>query len=432
MPKAGVTIVQGDYGQPTEKRGGDWPLGASLWEELRPHATEHRRKVHAWARVAQDMQAHLPGGLPVASLSGASGGGSRGGGLLSEARAEEIVAAAVVKAMGLHHDRRERDPPAVDLARVKHRFGRNLALLVKAWSNFEQVVARLLECGRRQCGLEDLPEDESVTKHLYAYVELEVGQLAAMQKELDGVPGVEKVVCDEAWVMQAARSRRRRKGQEKEPKAGGSDDEEAEREVARKRFGKLRAARRRSSVEHWTGPCRSRTARNRHVSERDLSSVPVCPARAPLQGPDVPIRCPHDGFDEGGAWRLDPKRGLVVDEAKHCRSLEEWDEAFTLLMCAVPTKALDLLAVFRNWMRVMALEFTWDLPRKLYKHLVARMTWDAYTSFELTSYTALWELYKREKGIWEKGARGRGSGGWVGGQGGVASKRLRTGTTETA
>ncbi|KAK3281781.1 hypothetical protein CYMTET_10451 [Cymbomonas tetramitiformis] len=69
-------------------------------------------------------------------------------------------------------------------------------------------------------------------------------------------------------------------------------------------------------------------------------------------------------------WRLDSKRGLVLEaKAKHCRTFDEWDEIFTVLMCKAPEEARDLLLHFRKWMRLMSLDYSWDHLRKFYDYL---------------------------------------------------------------
>ncbi|KAK3254057.1 hypothetical protein CYMTET_36719 [Cymbomonas tetramitiformis] len=151
----------------------------------------------------------------------------------------------------------------------------------------------------------------------------------------------------------------------------------------------------------------------RPPGEREFSSsAAVCPAGGLLKELDMRIRRPKDEFDESTAgWRLDPKKGPVADEkVQHCRTWEEWDEAFTRLMCAAPESVLDLLAGYRKWMRVMAADFTWNPLRKFHDHLLARVVIDPTVTFELGSFSALWDLYRREKGLKDKGSgnqRGR-------------------------
>ncbi len=120
---------------------------------------------------------------------------------------------------------------------------------------------------------------------------------------------------------------------------------------------------------------------------------------------------PWTDFEEGGAeWRLDAKKGLVLEaRAKHCRTFDEWDETFTALICKAPEDARDLLFQFRRWMKLMSVDYSWDHLRKFYDYLCARMEREASTTFELVSYTAHWEMYKRDKGVKAKGAGGGGS-----------------------
>ncbi|KAK3235033.1 hypothetical protein CYMTET_54754 [Cymbomonas tetramitiformis] len=129
---------------------------------------------------------------------------------------------------------------------------------------------------------------------------------------------------------------------------------------------------------------------------------------------DIRVSRPGGDYEEGAAeWRLDAKKGLVLEaKAKHCRSFNEWDENFTLLACKAPEDARDLLLQFRKWMRLMSFDYAWDHLRKFYDHLCVRMEKEASTTFELVSYTAHWEMYKRDKGIKEKcyGGGGGGSG----------------------
>ncbi|KAK3254058.1 hypothetical protein CYMTET_36720 [Cymbomonas tetramitiformis] len=229
------------------KPSDEWSLGEGRWEEQRTMAMRHRRRVLAWAMGAVDLQRDIPGGSPVGSLRGGSSGGSRGDGGITAAQIERIVAKAMEASLRGREGAGGTDPPAgggkpatslrevakgsvgkqqkwawsecekviteirvaaarqaTDLARVKHRFGRNPAMQVEAYV-FEEVVDRCTECERWACGLEDLPESEGVrVRHLGPYIELAVQRVAVMQKVLEGRPGVEPVEFGAAWLRQAA------------------------------------------------------------------------------------------------------------------------------------------------------------------------------------------------------------------------------------
>ncbi|KAK3270658.1 hypothetical protein CYMTET_20957 [Cymbomonas tetramitiformis] len=427
--------------------------------------------VEAWAAAAKEFQETLPEGSPVASLGGRRGGGARSPGGISQERLEEIVAKAVAQAVaGFQQTMQAGDPQGQqrqgqqqqqqgrqqngqqqqqgqqqqgrqqngqqqrgrqqrglqkgsrrdvakeslgskeawtwsecqrvileikvaaarqdgDLMRVDHKFGKHPARLVEAEA-MEEVVGRFPECAERQCGLEDLPEEEGVrVRHLYGYVELAVKQLKRMQRALEGVAGAEQRSFSDDWLIEAARGKRERQGKGKKREASqrrgqGSDEDEEEQEAARKRFKDLRTA-----------------------TEEELSRA----LEGTLDVKDI----------------LKPPEGIAVvnEKAKHCRSWEEWDEAFTMLMCAAPAEARDLLAGFRKWMRVLAGEFAWEPLRKFYDHLVSRMAKDPSVTFELASYSALWELYRLEKGVKAKPAGATSGGGTgTGGRSGGARK----------
>ncbi|KAK3254054.1 hypothetical protein CYMTET_36716 [Cymbomonas tetramitiformis] len=293
---------------------------------------------------------------------------------------------------------------AADLARVKPP-----AMQVEAYA-FKEVVDRFPECERRACGLEDLPESEGVrVRHFWAYIELVVRRLAVIQGGLEGRPGVEPVEFGAAWLQQAIRAgnkKRTSKKKVKSLKVEDSEDEEGEWKAAKERFAHLRTATEEELQRALDGTLSLKDI-VRPSGEREFSSsVAVCPAGGPLKGLDMRVRRLKDEFDESTAgWRLDPKKGPVADEkVQHCRTWEEWDKAFTRLMCAAPEGALDLLAGYRKWMRVMAVDFAWDPPRKFHDHLLARVVIDPTVTFELGSFSALWDLYRREKGLKDKGS----------------------------
>ncbi|KAK3256582.1 hypothetical protein CYMTET_34286 [Cymbomonas tetramitiformis] len=228
--------------------------------------------------------------------------------------------------------------------------------------------------------VEDMPRDlEGPTDDL-----VEVGLLETNRRVVRGVPGIEQPVFDEEWAAAAAASRKRRAVRQPSGSDGeDSESEEKKRAAAKARFGSLRTA----TDEEL------RRALDGSLAVKDIT------------------RPPGD-YEEGAAeWRLDAKKGLVLEaKAKHCRSFDEWDENFTVLACKAPEDARDLLLQFRKWMRLMSIDYSWDHLRKFYDHLCVRMEKEASTTFELVSYTAHWEMYKRDKGIKEKGYGGGGGG----------------------
>ncbi|KAK3233625.1 hypothetical protein CYMTET_56078 [Cymbomonas tetramitiformis] len=153
---------------------------------------------------------------------------------------------------------------------------------------------------------------------------------------------------------------------------------------------------------------------------------PILPAGGALKGLDIRVSRPWGDFEEGGAeWRLDAKKGLVLEaKAKHCRTFDEWDETCTVLICKAPEDARDLLVQFRRWMKLMSIDYSWDHLRKFYDCLCARME-EASTTFERVSYTAHWEMYKRDKGVKMKGAGGVGGGNGSSSWGGSGGKYPR-------
>ncbi|KAK3274660.1 hypothetical protein CYMTET_17165 [Cymbomonas tetramitiformis] len=295
---------------------------------------------------------------------------------------------------------------AADLTRVKHAFKRHPTGRVEPWE-FDLVDDRFPACKQEQCGLEELHADRKVrVKHLYAYIELAPQELANMQRALAGVAGIAQPLFDEEWAAAAAASRKRRAVQ---PPSGSdgedSEGEEKKQPAAKARFGSLRT----------TTDEEMRRALDASLAVKDITrppgeiaapARPILPAGGALKGMDIRVSRPGGDYEKGGAeWRLDAKRGLVLEsKAKHCRSFEEWDETFTVLMCKAPEEARDLLLQFRKWMRLMFLDYSWDHLRKFYDHLCARMEKEASTTFELVSYTTHREMYKRDKGIKAKGA----------------------------
>ncbi|KAK3262152.1 hypothetical protein CYMTET_28981 [Cymbomonas tetramitiformis] len=384
---------------------GEWPLGepGDRWESLRGVAAKERRRVMAWATAARDMQQETrPGSQssPNGSGSPGSSGPSPRGVLRTEDEVQRMVDAAVAAALAGRGpisqggSGKERDPPVSlrDVARASAGKRRGWS-----WAECERVITEIrvaaarqaAELAREQCGLEELPEGKKVrTKHLHAYIDLALRELADMQRALAGVPGIEQPVFDEEWAAAAAASRKRRAV--RQPSGSDGEDNEGEekkRAAAKARFGSLRTA-------------------------TDEELRPFLPAGGALKGMDIRVSRPGGDYEEGAAeWRLDAKRGLVLEaKAKHCRSFDEWDETFTVLACKAPKEARDLLMQFRKWMRLMSIDYSWDHLRKFYDHLCVRMEKEASTTFELVSYTAHWEMYKRDKGIKMKGVGGGGSG----------------------
>ncbi|KAK3249221.1 hypothetical protein CYMTET_41342 [Cymbomonas tetramitiformis] len=461
---------------------GEWPLGepGARWEALRGVAAKDRRRVLAWATAASDMQQELrPGSQasPNGSGSPGSSGPSPKGVLRTEDEVQRMVDAAVAAALagrGVSGQggSRKQDPPAslrelarasagkrrgwswaecerviteirvaaarqaADLARVKHSFGRHPARRVEPWE-FELVDSKFPACKEEQCGLEELPERAGVrTRHLYAYIDLALKELADMQQALASVPGIAQPAFDEEWAAAAARSKKRRAvKQHVESDGEDSESEERKRAAAKARFGSLRTATDEELRRALHGSLAVKDI-TRPPGEIAVPARPFLPAGGALKGMDIRVSRPGGDYEEGAAeWRLDAKKGLVLEaKAKHCRSFDEWDENFTVLACKAPEDARDLLLQFRKWMRLMSFDYAWDHLRKFYDHLCARMEKEASTTFELVSYTAHWEMYKRDKGIKEKGHGGGGGGGsgsWTaGGTGSRYPKKPRVPDTE--
>ncbi|KAK3263119.1 hypothetical protein CYMTET_28060 [Cymbomonas tetramitiformis] len=429
---------------------GEWPLGepGARWESLRGAAAKDRRRVLAWATAAGDMQEEVrPGSQasPHGSGSPGSSGPSPRGVLRTESEVQRMVDAAVAAALAGHGvsgqgGSRKPDPPAslrevarastgkrkgwswaecerviteirvaaarqaADLARVKHSFGRHPARRVEPWE-FELVDSKFPACKQEQCGLEELPE---------------------RAKALASVPGIAQPAFDGEWAAAAAKSKKRRAvKQHVESDGEDSESEERKRAAAKARFGSLRTATDEELRRALDGSLAVKDI-TRPPGEIAVPARPFLPAGGALKGMDIRVSRPGGDYEEGAAeWRLDAKKGLVLEaKAKHCRSFDEWDENFTVLACKAPEDARDLLLQFRKWMRLMSLDYAWDHLRKFYDHLCVRMEKEASTTFELVSYTAHWEMYKRDKGIKEKGQGGGGGGGssnWS--TGGASSSR---------
>ncbi|KAK3241736.1 hypothetical protein CYMTET_48530 [Cymbomonas tetramitiformis] len=262
---------------------------------------------------------------------------------------------------------------AAELARVRHSFGRHPARRVEPWE-FELVDSKFPACKEEQCGLEELPE----------------------RAKPSGSDGED------------------------------SEDEEKKRAAAKARFGSLRTATDEELRRALDGSLAVKDI-TRPPGEIAVPARPFLPAGGALKGMDIRVSRPGGDYEEGAAeWRLDAKRGLVLEaKAKHCRSFDKWDETFTVLACKAPEEARDLLLQFRKWMRLMSIDYSWDHLRKFYDHLCVRMEKEASTTFELVSYTAHWEMYKRDKGIKMKGAGGGGSGSGGSSWGGGGSKYSR-------
>ncbi|KAK3234787.1 hypothetical protein CYMTET_54969 [Cymbomonas tetramitiformis] len=430
---------------------GEWPLGepGDRWESLRGVAAKERRRVMAWSTAARDMQQETrPGSQasPNGSGSPGSSGPSPRGVLRTEDEVQRMVDAAVAAALAGRDpisqggSGKVRDPPtslrevarasagrrrgwswtecerviteirvaaarqAAELTRVKHSFGRHPARRVEPWE-FELLDSKFPACRQEQCGLEEPPERA-------------------------------KPVFDEEWAAAAAVSRKRRAA--RQPSGSDGEDSESEkkkRAAAKARFGSLRTATDEELRRALDGSLAVKDI-TRPPGEIAVPARPFLPAGGALKGMDIRVSRPGGDYEEGGAeWRLDAKRGLVLEaKAKHCRSFDEWDETFTMLACKAPEEALDLLLQFRKWMRLMSIDYAWDHLRKFYDHLCVRMEKEASTTFELVSYTAHWEMYKRDKGIKEKGYGGGGGGGsssWsAGGAGSRYPKKPRVSDPE--
>ncbi|KAK3236023.1 hypothetical protein CYMTET_53817 [Cymbomonas tetramitiformis] len=386
---------------------GEWPLGEPGGRHLRtgvaapglrgPHPeeccaqkTEVQRMVDAAVAAALAgrgpiVQGGSKGRDPPVSLrdvARASAGKRRG---WSWAECERVITEIRVAAAR----------QAAELARVRHSFGRHPARRVEPWE-FELVDNKFPACREEQCGLEELPERAKVrTKHLYAYIDLALRELADMQQP-SGSDGED------------------------------SEGEEQKRAAAKARFGSLRTATDEELRRALDGSLAVKDI-TRPPGEIAVPARPFLPAGGALKGMDIRVSRPGGDYEEGAAeWRLDAKRGLVLEaKAKHCRSFDEWDETFTVLACKAPEEARDSLLQFRKWMRLMSIDYSWDHLRKFYNHLCVRMEKEASTTFELVSYTAHWEMYKRDKGIKMKGAGGGGSGSGGSSWGGGGSKYSR-------
>ncbi|KAK3256007.1 hypothetical protein CYMTET_34836 [Cymbomonas tetramitiformis] len=230
---------------------------------------------------------------------------------------------------------------AAGLARVKHAFGRHPAGRVEPWE-FELVEDRFPACKQEQCGPEELHENRKVrTKHLYAYIDLALQEPASMQRALAGVPGIAQPLFDEEWAMAAATSRKRRTVRQPSGSDGeDSEGEERKRAATKARFGSLRTATDEELRRALDGNLAVKDI-TRPPGEIAAPAGPILPAGGALRGMDIRVSRPGGDYEEGGAeWRLDSKRGIVLEaKAKHCRTFDEWDEKFTVLMCKAPEEA---------------------------------------------------------------------------------------------
>ncbi|KAK3242983.1 hypothetical protein CYMTET_47349 [Cymbomonas tetramitiformis] len=105
------------------------------------------------------------------------------------------------------------------------------------------------------------------------------------------------------------------------------------------RWDRLRgvAAKERRRVMAWATAARDMQQETR-PGELAAIARPILPVGGALKGMDIRVSRPGGDFEEAGAeWRLDSKRGLVLEaKAKHCRTFDEWDKTFTVLMCKAP------------------------------------------------------------------------------------------------
>ncbi|KAK3274159.1 hypothetical protein CYMTET_17644 [Cymbomonas tetramitiformis] len=249
----------------------------------------------------------------------------------------------------------------------------------------------------------ELQEEEGVRRrHLRGYIELVREELREMLKLLVGEANARQMEFDDAWLsgLQGARKRKRLVS----PARSEEDDEGGERRraAAKERFRHLRTA---TDEE-------IRRALDRSLSVKAITkppgesgfSQPILPAGGALRGFDIRVRGPEQPFTNDRAERrLDPSKGLVLEgKHPHCRSWDEWDEGFIMLMCAAPESARDLLLHFRRWMKLLAQDYSFEHVRLFYDHFTIKMEKDSTVSFEMACYTVLWGMYKRERGLTPK------------------------------
>ncbi|KAK3241645.1 hypothetical protein CYMTET_48615 [Cymbomonas tetramitiformis] len=189
---------------------------------------------------------------------------------------------------------------AADLARVRHAFGRHPAGRVEPWE-FELVDDRFPACKQEQCGLEELHENRKVrTKHLYAYIELAMQELASMQRALAGVPGITQPSFDEEWAAAAATSRKRRAvRQPRESDGEDSEGEEKKRAAVKARFGSLRTATDEELRRALDGSLAVKDIM-RPPGETAAPARPILPAGGALRGMDIRVSRPGGDYEEEG------------------------------------------------------------------------------------------------------------------------------------
>ncbi|KAK3282014.1 hypothetical protein CYMTET_10230 [Cymbomonas tetramitiformis] len=286
---------------------------------------------------------------------------------------------------------------------------------------------RFPACKQEQCRLEELHADRKVrAKHLYAYIELALQELAKMQRALAGVAGIVQPSFDEEWAAAAAASKKWRAVQQPSGSDGeDSEGEEKKRAAAKARFGSLRTATDKELRRALDG---SQAVKDitRPPGEIAAPARPILPAGGALKGMDIRVSRP--GRLRGGQRGVETGREAGIGAGVEGQAL--------LVLQGVgrdlhgpdvqgPGGSRDLLLQFRKWMRLMSLDYSWDHLRKFYDHLCAQMEKEASTTFELVSYTAHWEMYKRNKGIKVKGAGGGAGGGGGGSYGGGGGKYPR-------
>eukprot|EP00854_Cymbomonas_tetramitiformis_P034173 gene34173-biopygen18219 len=385
------------------------------WDRLRRVAAKERRRVMAWATTARDMQQEVrPGTQPSPNGSGSPGlsGPSPRGVLHSEGEVQRMVEAAVAAALAGRDpgskggSGKGRDPPTSLRDVTRASVGKRLGW---TWSECERVITEIrvaaarqaADLAREQCRLEELHADRKVrAKHLYAYIELALQELAKMQRALAGVAGIVQPSFDEEWAAAAAASKKWRAVQQPSGSDGeDSEGEEKKRAAAKARFGSLRTATDKELRRALDG---SQAVKDitRPPGEIAAPARPILPAGGALKGMDIRVSRP--GRLRGGQRGVETGREAGIGAGVEGQAL--------LVLQGVgrdlhgpdvqgPGGSRDLLLQFRKWMRLMSLDYSWDHLRKFYDHLCAQMEKEASTTFELVSYTAHWEMYKRNKGI---------------------------------